>query len=641
MRILCHVVLVAAACFAVPPAAGGPPRTQWQSTSGHAQLEVNRAVAGQFGFALEARAAKRVAAHDDYARYRFALSGTLGFDIADGHYAYPIGGELSPGASIAFVHGARRATPDLALRAHAPGRGGLVFADPSGGAWLVATDVHQHFDAGAGRLSMTHLDVRIGPALARWKRNAALEGRAIGVLHLQLAGAPDASLASAKAAAACNSPSWPGTAGTIADVALISMPKLDVYCEGGFSGGPGNCSNTGTNPGANLKFLPSVVLKNIGSADFPWYPKFSSESPPGAYPYGTRDQHPFLVWNVYRLSADGRFEQIARSGVKHAFATGNENCTCPNPHILAPQCEDPYDAGSNDFEIMLGPRREVIARGGIFGKCNSVFDHDCDGLESRADPDPNVPMRHRARLHESQLMAANWPGARYFIDAWYAVRDDANLYNTMGSREFTPVWATTGSPAFWRMDLAGDAAPMPKGAVIDRWVDPASTAPDARNVEVVSPRGRLKLAVRARPIANGRWRYDYALMNFDYADPVTERSETDVGGLRVVRNAGIAAVRLPVPPATTTESHETHDGTGSDADDWSVARAPDSLAFAAPAGNTLDWGSMYRYSFVANAAPVDGSATLDPFEAGAADLTVATLVPGNSDVQFADGFESR
>ena len=34
-------------------------------------------------------------------------------------------------------------------------------------------------------------------------------------------------------------------------------------------------------------------------------------------------------------------------------------------------------------------------------------------------------MRHRAPLHESELMAANWPGARYFIDAWYVVRDDA------------------------------------------------------------------------------------------------------------------------------------------------------------------------------------------------------------------------
>ncbi|HVF35351.1 MAG TPA: hypothetical protein VND91_08510 [Candidatus Saccharimonadia bacterium] len=620
-------------------ARGDTQRAPWRATSAEAQIELNRAVPTQFGFEILPRGAKRIASSDDYVRHRFALTGTLEFEIANGHYAYPAEGALAPTATLTFVHGTRRAEPKLALRARAQGEGGLVFTDASGAVWLVATDVHQHFDAERGSLAMTHLDLQVGPALARWKRHAALEGRAIGVLHLTLSGVVDAGFVRAKQIAACNTPSWPGTPGTVADVALIAISDLDVYCDGALAGGPGNCSNTGTNPAAKLKFLPSVRLKNIGSADFPWYPKFSGTTPSAPYPYGTLDQHPFLVWNVYRLSADGRFEQIARSGVKHGFATGNENCSCPNQNILAPQCEDPYDASSNDWELMLGPRREVLAHDGIFAKCNSVFDDDCDGVPSRSDPDPNIAMRHRAPLHESELMAANWPGARYFLDAWYVIRDDANLYNTMGSREFTPVWDTTGSPSSWRMDLAGDATPMPKGAVIDRWVDPASTGA-ARNVEVVSPRGRLKLAMRATAIGNGRWRYDYALMNFDYADPVTERSESDVGGLRVVRNRGIAAIRLQVPGATTTESYDMHDGTGSGADDWAATRSADSVAFAAPAGNTLDWGSMYRYSFVADAPPVAGTATLDPFEPGAPDFSVATLVPRSSDVQFADGFES-
>jgi hypothetical protein len=48
---------------------------------------------------------------------------------------------------------------------------------------------------------------------------------------------------------------------------------------------------------------------------------------------------------------------------------------------------------------------------------------------------------------------------------------------------------------------------------------------------------------------------------------------------------------------------------------------------------------MYRFSFVANAAPVEGTVTLDPAEAAAADLSVATIVPGATAVLFADGFE--
>ena len=641
MKIFLGALLLFSSSVALARVPDDAARTTWRATSAEAQIEVNRAVGAQFGFEILPRGAKRLASSDDYERHRFALTGTIDFEIANAHYAYPANGALASAATLAFVHGERRIEPKLALRARAPGEGGLVFSDASGAVWLVATDVHQHFDAERGSLAMTHLDLRIGPALARWKRHAALEGRAIGVLHLAMSGAADADFARAKQVAACTSPSWPGTPGTNTDVALISMPRLDVYCDGALSGGAGNCSNTGVNPSANLKFLPSVRLKNVGSADVPWYPKFSGSSPPTPYPYGSLDQHPFLVWNVYRLSADGRFEQIARSGVKHAFATGNENCSCPDANILAPQCEDPYDAGSNDWEFMLGPRREVLANDAIFAKCNSVFDPNCDGSQAdRSDPTPNPALRHRAPLHESELMAANWPGARYFVDAWYVIRDDANLYNTMGSREFTPVWVTTGSPSFWRMDLAGDATPMPNGAVIDRWVAPACAAPNARNSEVVTDNGRLKLAVRVTALPNSRWRYDYALMNFDYAVPVTERRETDIGGVRVLRNRGIAALRLPVPAATATDGYGTHDATGSASDDWVATRTPGSLAFAAPAENTLDWGSMYRFSFIADAAPVNGTVALAVFEPGTSDIAVATIVPGTTDTGFADGFEA-
>jgi len=38
------------------------------------------------------------------------------------------------------------------------------------------------------------------------------------------------------------------------------------------------------------------------------------------FPPHTNDQHPYLVWNFYRL-ADGRLEQIGVSGAKHAFLT--------------------------------------------------------------------------------------------------------------------------------------------------------------------------------------------------------------------------------------------------------------------------------------------------------------------------------
>ncbi|MDP1270841.1 hypothetical protein, partial [Klebsiella pneumoniae] len=68
--------------------------------------------------------------------------------------------------------------------------------------------------------------------------------------------------------------------------------------------------------GGPIKVAPSATLKSLGFGDAAWIPKFQTLSfydIPG-YP---RDQHPFLVWNMYRI-ADGRIEQLGASGVKHA-----------------------------------------------------------------------------------------------------------------------------------------------------------------------------------------------------------------------------------------------------------------------------------------------------------------------------------
>jgi hypothetical protein len=46
---------------------------------------------------------------------------------------------------------------------------------------------------------------------------------------------------------------------------------------------------------------------------------------------------------------------------------------------------------------------------------------------------------------------------------------------------------------------------------------------------------------------------------------------------------------------------------------------------------TLDWGTLYSFSFISNAAPVAGTATLHVALAGTpASYDVSTLVPGGS-----------
>ncbi|HET9484747.1 MAG TPA: hypothetical protein VFO79_12380, partial [Xanthomonadales bacterium] len=562
--VLRRALLLLCACFGAHASAAGG--ATWSATGGTAQIEINRAIEPQYGLRIEVLGGKRLAAREDYLRDRIDLAGALTFEIANGHYAYPATGALGP---LRVVLHAGKRERRLSLRIVPAGeRGAFALVDARGQPWFGARDVHQAFDAALGRLAMTHLDLRTGPALARWLGRDAMQGQLLGTVHLMLDGPADAAIA--KAANSCHPPEWPGTPGGVTDVALDRLSRLDVYCNQGFAGGQaGLCDGNGTHPDAKLKFLPSVRLSNAGTTDVPWYIKFSAGPPQEdtGYPYATPDQHPFLVWNVYRVDADGRISQIGRSGVKHAFFTGNEDCPCNAGQILfasSPvQCADTYDAGSNDRLSDLGPRREVIASRGVFGRCESIFDPDCNGQQNPSDPNPErVELRYRAPIHESEFAAALHPGAQWFIEAWYVVRDDANLYNTMANRRFSPNWL-----GFWQMNFVGGETP-PNGAVIDRWVAPGSTAPDARNTEVVTANGRIKLAVRVVPLGEGRYRYDYAVMNFEYADPVTSFAEPN---LRIDRNHGLAALRVPVPEATTTQGYEFHDGDAA-ALDWTAQR---------------------------------------------------------------------
>src|SRR5690606_23535220 len=94
---------------------------------------------------------------------------------------------------------------------------------------------------------------------------------------------------------------------------------------------------TGNDGSGNMVITPSATLKNnvnegtarptvandplgtsteLWTASIPWYQKFTAPSPPY-----NNDQHPYLIWNMYRTNPDGSFEQIGRSGVKHASLT--------------------------------------------------------------------------------------------------------------------------------------------------------------------------------------------------------------------------------------------------------------------------------------------------------------------------------
>ena len=155
------------------------------------------------------------------------------------------------------------------------------------------------------------------------------------------------------------------------------------------------------------------------------------------------DQHPFLIWNLYRFNADGSIEQIGRSGVKHAFVTINAGCldSCNQfAHSLGRGCGDTYGSGNNDSPGDMGAALGNRAGHRHLGPLRLDLGFGLHGHTSTATA--TTRGRSACRSHESQIDPAANPGATYMMDSWYIAREDINIYNSMATITGTPHYAS-------------------------------------------------------------------------------------------------------------------------------------------------------------------------------------------------------
>jgi hypothetical protein len=294
--------------------------------------------------------------------------------------------------------------------------------------------------------------------------------------------------------------------------------------------------------------------------------------------------------------------------------------------VLYPTCEDVYSSFNNDASTALGPRREIVPHAALWGRCGSVYDADCDGTED-ADGGARDLFEFRMHVAESDLLPPLADGARYFIEYAYLVRDDETLGNSIGYREV----AFAKSGADWSARLVGGAPDFSLGPFIDRWVAPGVAAERA-NVELASDLGSARVAVQATPLADGRWRYRYAVMNLDYAHAEIDPAHAAPPDLRVVAAHGFDRFSVPLAAGVDVATLAFADADADAANDWSASVADGALAWTAPpSANTLDWGTLYTFTFVANAAPAPGDVGLRAVETAsepAPRYAVAALVPG-------------
>ncbi len=601
--------------------AATPSASDSVATVGSVELQLNVALLADYGAELiDAPAARD--AQDSYLRWPAApLLGDLKLQATGAGPPRVQSGRAGFAAGLTFrrADGALLRLNELLLQARSEA-GEWALTDAAGKTWFTARAGFPLSSSAARLQSMVLIDLQASKALSRWLDRPLMTGESVGRMSLSLRAEP-----LAKGSPACPL-NWPGTPGFSVDVALVDLYQLQAQCV------IGNCDGGASGSSVpRVKLTPATNLRNVGTADVPWIGKFltliTGSQLELTHPYPQPDQHPMLVWNAYRLDADGRMTQIGRSGLKHAFATENLGCTCnPNNHqILGPQCSDRYDIGSNDFSDGLAPRSEVIAADGRWGRCGSLFDPGCTGSQTFTD----TSISHRLLLAEADINTTRYPTSRWFVDAWYVVRDDSNVLNTMGWREFLPRYVNN----VWLTTLTGG---YNQGALLAQWAAlPFSGAGWSLFQRVQTGAGELQLGVRVVPLAAGRARYEYALLNHSVSRPQITGAEPN---LRVLSNPGV--VEVTVPMGATRVGSVTDNHAGDVSAPWSTDCADGSLRLSAPASQSLAWGSLLRWSVIADGPPLKGTLRVRASgDANEAAILAPSLVPGPApSAIFSDGF---
>ncbi len=617
----------------------------WAAWGGTVEVRWNRDLAADVGMHI-ASAREALPGLSMRGRDRFTVrrAGSIEFHVEGGYFRGFDGGSLQAagGYTIELANGDRLDFVDFRLVPSANDPLILDFVGKDGQVWFYIDRLMYELLDNDTKLSVGAMDMRISPALAKRIGHPETAGWAIA----DLAMTTDVQTQGSGAMPMASNPHWPGDAAPNGGTYQADLFMWNFFMQ--YSRCQGCTGNAGT---GSVVFTPTSRLKNnvnagslnetipnqgalgtsaaLWTAGIVWNTKFTGSTPPY-----NNDQHPYLIWNLYRTNADGRLEQIGRSGVKHAWLTTNASCLDStaehDSHILGRGCLDTYGTGNNDTSSDLGPRSEIVPATGIWGRCGSIYDPGCVGLSTAS---PNGSYDQRLIVKEQQISPTVNPGASFLFESWYVAREDINIYNSMATRSGAPSYNSTWNPGG---DAAGigstgsDPTPAPSGSyklgpAIDRWVDPANPGTMERNKELAVHEGHAKLAVKVKDLGNGTWRYDYALMNVDFARAVTSGTNPNI---RVERNNGFDSFAVPVPEDAVVSATWFSDGDTNAGNDWTASTNGGRVTWIAPAGNTLNWGTLFSFSITVNKSPVTAVGELHIAEAGSpAGYVLETLAP--------------
>ena len=346
--------------------------------------------------------------------------------------------------------------------------------------------------------------------------------------------------------------------------------------------------------------------------------------------------HPVVPQNLYRMSGgasnNDRFEQIGQSWVKHTFealqgtvcGTCNQNPPCnPGPQ-LCPGCSDPYTAGLNGNQDLIGSRAWINPFTGSFpSNADDHSGHVHNGVS------------HRILVETSDLVPAQNPGATYFGEAAYispheytwcqAHPDQCNMFNNVSHRQFT----VSGGPTTFSFSPVSPTVRMQPA--IQVW---AGTGATVNQVEPVPGNdGIIFVGYKVTGPTAGVWHYEYAVYN-ENLDRAIQSFEVVFPGFEPFSLTNIGFHAPPQHPPWA------HDGTVGDAGyssaPWTFTESFTSATWNCetlaqnPNANAIRWGTLYNFRFDSSAPPADSTANIGFFKTGSP-ISVQILAPLQSD----------
>jgi hypothetical protein len=254
-----------------------------------------------------------------------------------------------------------------------------------------------------------------------------------------------------------------------------------------------------------------------------------------------------------------------------------------------------------------------------------VFDRNCEGHPGPRKAGEDDGSIWRLAVAEGELLPSLHPGAEYLFEYGYLIRDSDRPDGTMGYRVIHPTRLTASNQQIsWRLD----PGELSQGTVLNHWVSSGANRGQALKRTFSMVDGSGSVAVRVISLGGHRYRYIYAIMNFDlvHAQVVGETSSP-----RVVDPHGIDRIEIPhAPQAKLVEVHSF--GPDSDATvPWSSKVTPEAAIWEAVPSGELTWGSVYTISMESVEGPVHGTMRL---HVGGTEPTryidIETMTAGNS-----------